>query len=285
MKTWIVQSNLGNSRELRAISDACAKIGARCLPIEAIPFDDSPLRLPGDLEASWGTKDVVAYGTVRFVQRVHRLLGPSASLYDPDGFNTQAYRDRWGSNMLNRPKFVCPLSWIAAGWHEAADCTSGDDLFVRPASDLKPFSGSVVRRSELQAWAKSLGGTTVDIEEQVEVSAAVKLEVECRLWIVDGRAVAGVVYRGDGRLIGERMRLPDDEESSDEARDLTMLAEACARCWSPARAFVMDLCYVSEGDDRPRIVEAGCLTSAGFYNSGVVEDVVRAVSTMPEVAP
>lgn len=271
MKTWLVQSNLGNSRELRAISAACAKIGARCLPMEAIPFDDSPLRLPDDLDP----KSVIAYGSVRFVQRVHRLLGPAASLYESEAFNTTAYRRHWGSNMLNRPGFVGPLSALASGAIPAPYL--GDDLFIRPVMDLKSFAGMVVRRSELQAWAKSLEGTTVDMADDVEVSAAVKLEMECRLWIVDGQVVAGAVYRAGGHLRCDRMSLSDEE-----TRDLTMTAEACARCWSPARAFVMDVCLLSGGDNRPRIVEAGCLTSAGFYNSGVVEDVVRAVSEMPK---
>lgn len=111
MRTWIVQSNLDNSRELRAISAACAKIGARCLPMEAIPFDDSPLRLPSDLDP----KAVIAYGAVGFVQRVHRQLGPAASLYDPESFNTRTYRRRWGSNVLNQPWYSGPLLWLARG--------------------------------------------------------------------------------------------------------------------------------------------------------------------------
>jgi len=54
---------------------------------------------------------------------------------------------------------------------------------------------------------------------------------------------------------------------------------------SEKRLFYMPLPFLpgdGDGDNRPRIVEAGCLTSAGFYNSGVVEDVVRAVSEMPK---
>lgn len=270
MRTWIVQSNLGNSRELRAISAACADLGARCLPVEAIPFDDSPLRLPGDLDP----KAVITYGSVGFVQKIHRQLGPAASLYDPESFNTRTYRRRWGSNMLNQPGYSGPLLWLVRGTAGVPE-SLGDELFVRPASDLKDFAGVVVRRPDLLSWARSLEGTTVSMLDDVEISSVVRIEAEYRLWIVDGVVVAGVAYRAGGRLRDNRLSLSDEE-----TRDLTMTAEACARCWSPARAFVMDLCYVSEGDDRPRIVEAGCLTSAGFYNSSVVQDVVRAVSLM-----
>lgn len=270
MRTWIVQPNLGNSRELRAISDACARIGARCLPVEVVPFDDSPLDLAG-----LDPDETVAYGTVRFVQRVHRQLGPSASLYD-SSFNTVSYRRRWGANMLNQPAYVGPMLWLLDREIPEIDSIPGDEVFVRPVADLKSFSGVTVPKKALRSLAQSLVGTTVDIADDVEVSAAANIDIECRCWIVDGKMVAGVIYRAKGR------RLSSNILSDEDSRDLSMMVEACARCWSPARAFVMDVCLLSGGDNRPKIVEAGCLTSAGFYNSGVVESVVRAVSEMPK---
>ena len=46
----------------------------------------------------------------------------------------------------------------------------------------------------------------------------------------------------------------------DEA--ITDRGTAIAASWSPARAFVLDLCDTPDGI---KIVEAGCINAAGFY--------------------
>lgn len=107
MRTWVVQSNLGNEKELTAIIKACLAVGVPCVPIKAIPFDESPVDGLDLLE------DPIAYGTVGFVQRAHKQLGEKVSLYDPDAFNTNSYRKHWGTNVLNdRPLYVGPLLWV-----------------------------------------------------------------------------------------------------------------------------------------------------------------------------
>lgn len=275
MRTWVVQSNLGNEKELAAIAKACSAVGVPCVPIKAIPFDEGPVDGLDLLE------DPIAYGSVGFVQRVHKQLGEAASLYDPDAFNTNSYRRHWGRNVLNdRPLFVGPLLWVAQGKSHFAStlCEADEDVFVRPVHDTKSFAGAIMKRDAVRSWAWSLEGTTVSMLDDIEICRAVRLEEEIRCWIVDGELVAWVVYRGVDRAADRGM------PSEADLREVASFVETCAKCWSPSRAFVLDVTFVS-GDFRPRIVEAGCITSAGFYNSNVVEDVVRAVSNMPITPP
>jgi hypothetical protein len=256
--TWVVQANLGCSSDVDSIGQACAERGMTCVPVAAIPFDPD---LPEALVRVPATGPVIIYGATGFVTRVHeaRRWTPGV-FFDSWRFTVPVWQAAWGPRCLNDGADITTIS-------EFSQRRLPDDreFFIRPVRDLKEFVGSVVRFGNFTTWFQRIshGEYTVTADCPIVVADPVNIDIEWRLFMVDGKVSSGSRYRLRGYLF------PNSEVPS----EVVEFAEGTAAIWSPAPVFVLD---VGRSAGRLFVVECGCFNSAGFYASDIpkiVEDV------------
>lgn len=252
---WIVQSNLGSSRDIDAIATACAELGIECERVVAIPFASE---LP-DVSAAVPT---VFYGSSNFVTNVHRSgrWRPGA-FFDENAFQFTETLRHYGGHCLNADARITTMAGLAED--EAPDETR---LFVRPVADLKEFAGTEFELGEYRAWFSRLnqGGFELGPDTAIIAAPIKAIEHEWRLFVVEGRVVTGSHYRTNGVLAASPGLPPE----------VIAFGEAMAAIWSPALVFVID---VAQSGGRLSVIEINGFNSSGFYASDIPA-IVEAVS-------
>lgn len=178
--------------------------------------------------------------------RIARGLGFSPGAFF-DGLRYSEWSEGWGHRrLLNPHAWIGPLS-------EAAVSTQ---VFMRPNADSKEFPGRVFNRSGFYAWRKRTteeGVEHVPANTEVLIASVVRdIHYEARVWIVDGEIVTASLYKRGGRAF----------VSDQVDREALWFAAGAVHDWCPSPAFVLDVAKTADG---MKIVEANCLSAAGFY--------------------
>ena len=256
---WIVQTDLGSTRDPERLTEACRSLGLPVVHATFVPFSDE---LP-DISESGPT---LVYGSDRFVSlaRASGRWRPCA-FHDEEGFRASSVVARWGRDTLNSDGRLTTLRALASESDSEAE-----QLFLRPDADHKNFAGALYTRAEITRWVTRLeaAGELVTQSADTEVFAAPPKPIadEWRLFLVEGRVIAGSRYRSHGRL-DVHPGVPDA---------VTRFAEGLAATWQPAPAFVLDVARTGEG---LRAIEVNGLHSSGFYAADV-KAIVAAVSEL-----
>ncbi len=145
-----------------------AKVGCEKLGIETVPF-----------RAVYGISDYdpadPIVGTLQDTEAMMETLGVTLPLLDyPEELSAFLGRKIWKSTLFT-------ITSSTEGWH----------VFVKPVSDMKRFSGTVLDTSE---DVVKLGGGVEDID--IWCSEKVCFLSEWRLWVLEGEIVGLTPYRG-----------------------------------------------------------------------------------------
>lgn len=150
------------------------------------------------------------------------------------------------------------------------------EAFLRPALDDKSFNGRVMNWGAFRRWRDGeLAGrddlAPVQPDTLVVVAPKRAILAEHRLFVVDGDIVTTSRYHLGGRLSAGRGA---PVGALDFARQMV-------RRWCPARAFVLDVATVEDADgrDRYKVMEPGCINSAGYYDADITR-IVDAIEGM-----
>jgi len=208
---------------------------------------------------------VLAVGSYA-LRRVVRANNWTPGVFDLKDFTHADFWRHWDDRLLNAGtetelRSVCDTA-------EFREC---DPFFLRPANDEKPFPGRLFTRAKFEEWSAKIARraeSRLHSVTRVMISAPREIYSEFRTWIIDGRAVTGSSYKLAGLL---NTALPVDDE-------VTGFAEACARIWSPRRAFCLDIAKTPGG---LKIVEANTINFAGFYAANVGR-IVEAIEGLSE---
>lgn len=253
--TWVVQTNLGSSEDVGRIRRSCEALGHPFLGVTAVPFSD-------ELPAIAVTGPAVAYGSTRLTRKLHaaRLLRPGV-FFDDALFRYSRWAEAIRGRALNAGAAVTTLRALAA-----EPRPDGEPVFVRPDDDAKDFAGQVLPFGELRRWAEALspGGFELSVDAPIVAARPVDIDVEWRLFVVDGRVSTGSRYRSGGAS-DVRPELPGS---------VIAFAHEVTALFQPAPVFVLDVAAVG---DRLAVIEFNGFHSAGFYASDV-ERIVRDVS-------
>jgi hypothetical protein len=231
--------------------------------LQVIPFDDTPPDVSNEGR-------VLFYGSTTLMKNVVRTgRWYPGMFFDETRFSFGALRAGYGAHLVNADSEVMTVaSLVDRNYHP------DDEFFVRPAGDLKEFTGRVFSFHELASWRTELASTNgpLSLDTVVQVAAPKTLHREWRTIIVNGKVITASQYRSHGHL-----KLSDDVPPE----VLAYAAERAAE-YAPAPVFVLD---VGEVDEGLRVIETNCFNCAGFYWCDVYE-VVRAVTdylrTMPD---
>lgn len=247
---WVIQSH-PTSDAPAMLARACARAG---VPVLVGDWRDEVLP---DLPTA---PPVILHGSCAFIENAWKAdrWRPGAR-FSGAGFDCRRYHHYYGPELLNAGGCVVRLA-------EAESRFPGEArLFLRSCGDQKELTGAVWRREQLQRYLQKLreAGDVQRLDLDVLVAPRQVIDREWRLFIVEGRVVAGSQYRHFGELCCDR-RLPPEVCRYAEVRSLE---------YRPAPVFVMDVAFLG---DQLRVVELNGFHSSGFYASDV-EAIVCAV--------
>lgn len=259
---WVVQSNLHREEGHARLIAALRRAGSQFAEVQVLPFIDK--LVPADVDVVG--QDVESLPSLMlplsvtrapvFVMGSYKLAriargcpwtGPGAFL---EGLKYTEWAEGWGhEHLLNPHAQVMPFC-------AAHLARVGREVFVRPVADSKEFAGRVFSRGAFYRWIKEAeqeGSQHVPPDTEVLVAPVVRdIHSETRFWVVDGNVVTWSLYKRGGKPF----------QSEDVDPSVVSFARALAMRWCPSPAFVVD---VAVTDDGPKVVEANCLSAAGFY--------------------
>jgi len=144
-------------------------------------------------------------------------------------------------------------------------------VFVRPNSPLKPFSGRVCSLDRLTLEALDFGFYYDDPETPVVVAHTQQVGREWRFVVVNGRVVAGSGYVADGR-IASRLESHASRQLADEI---------AARIAAPEPVYVLDVCEVA---GELRLLELNPFSGADLYGCDPISTIDGVAGIALEIA-
>lgn len=252
---WAIQNNLGSADDIAKLCAALDRLGVAWTPLKVIPFDDTPPDVPTDGR-------VLFYGSTTLMRNVAREARWTPGVFfDEARFSFEALRNGYGEALLNDASEV-----VTVGEFALRDLDPEAEFFIRPANDLKEFSGMVRTFREVSSWREGLASSTgpLGLDTRIQVAPPRALGREWRTVVVDGEVITASQYRSSGRL----------EVTGDVPDEVMRFARTMAARHQPAPVFVLD---VGEVDEGLRVIETNCFNSAGFYRCDL-DEIARRVT-------
>lgn len=207
--------------------------------------------------------DHIPYGSTSFVEETHRL-GWKGLSFDEEQFSykmAKAHR----IDMLNGD-YILPAV-LAARLLGQFNKTS--PIFMRPAHDLKQFSGAVYTVEEAADFlidamkCASSGSYHIPMDLDIMISQPQNILAEWRWFIVGSQVIDGSMYRRNGQLHKEHVTVGDLLTDAGVFKDAQKFAEK----WLPSPCCVMDTCLLANG--ATKVVEFNCINGSGFYDHDI----------------
>lgn len=203
-----------------------------------------------EIEFKTDRKDVWVFGSTNLARVAEKYGWNPGSMYN-DNHDLTVYGPIYGDNMLN---------------NDGAIIKFGDSLpeklpyafFARPTKDTKSFSGQCFTHDSWAEWQKEIEDSNVKqkltLETEVFVAPLKQTTQEIRCWIVGGEVVTMSQYKIGSRVVLQNM---------DNNEEALIFANKMAKLYSPAEAYVLDICLFN---DDYKVVEINCINCSGFYD-------------------
>jgi hypothetical protein len=213
----------------------------------AVRNEDGTIPDPHELPEIECTGPVFIFGSVKLARiAAEKEWRPGSLVSDTHDF--LKYGPVYGENMLNSDSEI--VSFFDLGFREWEG-----RRFIRPTHDGKLFDAGLFDQSEWREKAKSIQANKPDLlafYEKLQVATPKAVQKEIRVWIVGGKVVTASQYRVNMKYSVDSNVDPEALEFAQRMADIHCIADA----------FVMD---VGLSGDNWKIVECGCINSAGFY--------------------
>jgi hypothetical protein len=258
---WIVDTHILDARNVTGnIVDAIKKAGCDIHLAEYKAFaPKQDYGIDGD-SYDWKSDNFVngrpycLYGTIGYVQKCNFPLFPGAYGIN-DNTNCNFYYSHVPADwMLNSDFVMAPFQVIKNNPSRFFDLFGVDDLFIRPNTGRKAFTGyTITRENAAFELSSSMQLTSVQSETICLISAAKNIKSEFRFVIGNGEVIDGSEYRWD-RILDIR---------HDWLSECWDLADKMAKhTWQPDTCYTVD---VADTEDGPKIVELNGFSCAGLY--------------------
>lgn len=265
MNIWIVESSVAQAGGEGLRNAVAAENGV----VRWLSPDDEALGRYG----RWEEGDRVIFrGSFQGAEsfRCARPWARPGVIGDPGALRCSSYYPSLGLMMLNSTFALVPVADLKSQWDDLRRRFSSEDLFLRPDSGAKAFSGQLVpdfERFELREgpYLQSMSPTDLCL-----VAPPRDIAAEFRAVVVDGMVVAGSRYRAEGRQAADG-GMPDE---------VTTFANAVAATLSlPDIAYMLDVAMTPDGS--VFVVELNSFSCSDLYAADPLP-VVRSIHGMLE---
>lgn len=182
-----------------------------------------------------------------------------------DNLKCSTYYNHFNDYLLNDHYIMLPLNELIRfassnpSWFEAIFYDCDGRLFIRPDSGAKEFAGVVLGYDEINLDNLGYGFYHENLSLMTVISSAKKIETEWRLFVADGKVIAGSQYMID-------MELEVDPHCDSEViRVAQEMLDKIA--WYPDRLFCMDMCTANDGVYY--LLELNSFSCSGLYDCDV----------------
>lgn len=196
---------------------------------------------------------VVSYGSLQFVAQHKSLPILPGAYLQPQALQCSVYTNNIPTNWLLNENTIMATFGDLQRRSAFFKTIFGQEVFVRPNSSLKTFSGFVLNGN----WEQELNAlnqtSSVSSDTMVVIAAPQQVLAEYRMFIVNREVVTGSQYEKDGK----------PHLSSKCPADVWALAQLMAdNDWQPDIAYVCDIATTKNG---PKIIEFNGLSTSGWY--------------------
>lgn len=280
MMKWLIQDTMRNDQLILEEISALRQLGQRVCNLGYIPFTNEFTNLTDHLEDPY--EPFCLRGSVKFVSMIDKASRVSDVLpKEYHGLFDDFFISLKTSIFYNAKRFsqvnLQHLPMLNKGdflrYGEVLETRWDEDKFIKPSSDLKAFNAVVVPAGATLFDAVSMTTTShVDDDELVLVSDTKMVDLELRLFVVEGQIVTGSQYHQRDRLVVKPL------DQSPAHQHLLSFAREVIDEYEPATVYALDVCL---HDGKPAIVEYNCFNASGLYKSdakqlfGAVTEVYR----------
>lgn len=200
---------------------------------------------------------VVMYGPIQFIRRNNKGFLPGGFGFKKDTNATHYMSQLPCDWFFNDDAIWLPWGMVLKNKEMVADLF-GDQIFIRPDSGFKSFTGFPVKIDDLDFEYSAKSQTeNIDPYELCLVASGKPIIGEYRIVICENEVVTGSQYRWDNRL----------DIRIDVHHEAWSIAEKVAK-----HPWQLDVCYVVDvflSEDGPKIGEFNSFASAGLYNCDI----------------
>lgn len=239
---YIVEEHVFKSYNQEDLLHAFQRLG---LEYELVDF------LPGTDQFTYTTKrkDVFPFCSPK-MSRLSKALDwyPGSRLCENHDY--EVYRNYYKENLLNYDSTIVKFG----------DPVPRASFFARPTENTKAFTGKVFTGEEWRAFqaekCKDGGSSILNPDTPIQISTVKHLQNEIRFWIVKGEIATASVYSMGGEYFLDTLV---DGEACEFVKRMVALFQI-------NDIFTMDVCLTEDGY---KIIECGCVNSAGFYKADI----------------
>lgn len=255
---WIVDSLITDTVGGGNIIPAIQNCGCDVFETKYVPFEEKQNygfdKYDNKSDLFYNGRPYILYGTIGYVQKCKIPLFPGAYGIN-DNTNCNIYYsnlpEEW---MLNSQFVMAPFQVIKNNPSRFFDLFSCSDLFIRPNTGRKAFTGyTITRENGAFELSASMQLTSVQGDTICLIAPAKNIKSEFRFVVGNKEVIDGSEYRWDNIL----------DIRHDWLEDCHRLAQDMAAYpWQPDTCYTVD---VADTDEGPKIIELNGFSCAGLY--------------------
>jgi hypothetical protein len=201
-------------------------------------------------------EDVIFHGSLQFAKLLKEKTKGNGVYCNLPKFECLYYYPRFGDYLLNSNYIMLPFGELNRRKKWIFDNIGKDnDVFLRPSSGFKNFTGTIISQAEWEQAIKFYG-FRIDPEVLIVVAPPAEVLKEWRLVVVNNKVVAASQYKEDGKVvrIGEvpEIVITYGQNVLDQVK------------FKPDPAWVMDVCETKDSISL-KVLEVGSFSCSGFY--------------------
>jgi hypothetical protein len=243
--TWILESSVFPNGDV--INSAAKKAGHFIVEWDDFWWENQ--KIPSI------TTKAIFHGSLMNADRIyHELNWKPGSFCNTNKFNCTSWYKHANQFLLNSKWINIPAKEFVENSNAIFEkLNSQENVFVRPNSPLKPFSGRVIKKDGITLKSLDFGYYFDDPMLEIIVAPVRVVKREWRYVVVNKIVVAGSGYIANGR-----------KSNSDSPNDESWIyAQKIANSIdSPEPAYVLDIC---ESDDGLYLLELNPFSGADLY--------------------
>lgn len=199
----------------------------------------------------------IIYGTVQFCSTFGSNVCPGVfGYFDMD---VTRYYPRYGDYLLNSEYICLPYGSLRHSKNMIFD-VFGDEIFIRPNSGKKVFTGFTIHKDDFDFEIKALQHTShIYLDTLCVISSSKVFGKEYRFFVSDGDIVTYSSYSWN----------KDEPYTYDAPKEmLDTVIEIANNDFRPADIFVVDMTMYQ---GKPKIIEINSASSSGLYGCDIFE--------------